>query len=346
MKKRKNLTKKTSHKSIIFIVIAFLTGTLTGLLILNLLPPEKRNSSLILRESGYEFINPLIDFDNVDFIKTKEAKDLEKQLSTYIKEQMEKEASVVDNVSLYYRDLNTGIWVGINEKEGYALASLTKVPVMIAHYKIAEKNPNHLKQEFTYTVDPNLYVSNNPLRIDDNREGENTLKEGETYTLDEFINQLIVYSDNTVLPFLLLDETYVTYLDKVFSDLGLPNPYMTDDENLITVKEYSAFFRVLYNSTYLNKEMSSKALELLSRVSFDDGLAKGLPKDIVLANKFGARKYTTEKGNIEQLHDCGIIYHPRKPYLLCIMTRGSRTTVQTRIISDLSSIVYSIVDKN
>lgn len=346
MEKRKNLPQKNSRKSIIFVVIAFLAGILIGLLVFNLLPPEKRDSSLVLRESGYEFINPLIDFDNVDFIKTKEAKDLEKELSTYIKDQMEKEASVVDKVSLYYRDLNSGIWIGVNEKEEYALASLTKVPIMIAHYKMAEKDSNHLKQEFTYTVNPELYISNNPVRIDDNREEEHSLKEGETYTLDDFLNQLIVYSDNTVLPFLLSDETSITYLDKVFSDLGLPNPYMTDDENLITVKEYSAFFRVLYNSTYLNKEMSSKALELLSKVSFDDGLAKGLPKDIVLANKFGARKYITEKGNIEQLHDCGIIYHPRKPYLLCVMTRGSRTTIQTRIISDLSSIIYNIVDKD
>jgi len=343
MKKKKKSSKRNKSTPTLLILGMFLLGFLIGLLLFNTLFPNKISPSLLLRESGYQYINPLIDFDNIDFIKTKEARNLERQLNNYVRAETEKNHDI-SKISIYYRDLNTGVWVGINEKEQFALASLTKVPVMIAHYKIAESNPEHLTQKFTYSTDSEDFLSYME-GIEDNRIEGYTLKEDKEYTLDDFISQVIKYSDNTMLPFLVTDE-YYDQIIKTYSDLGVNNPYTSEDENVVTVREYSSFFRILYNSTYLSKEMSSKALELLSQVSFDDGLAKGIPEDVVLANKFGERRYQTENGNIEQLHDCGIIYHRTKPYILCIMTRGAKLDSLRRAIVNISSIVYKIVDTN
>ena len=342
MSKKKNYSKK--NKPILYLLMfgIFLLGFFVGLILSHSLFPEKVHPSLLLRESGYEYINPLIDFDNIDFIKTKEAKDLEKQLNNLVRREIQDNHNI-SHISIYYRDLNTGVWIGINEKEKFALASLTKVPLMIAHFKIAETNPEHLKTKYVYNFDREKYL----WILDDNRIPEYSLTEGESYTIDEYIKQLIVYSDNTALIFLTENETMQgEQVDKIYSDLGLTNPYYGEDENRITAREYSSLFRILYNATYLNKEMSSKALELLSQVTYDNGLAKGIPENIVLANKFGERIYEEENGDIEQLHDCGIIYHPTKPYVLCVMTRGNSQPVLADTISHISSIVYNVVDSS
>jgi hypothetical protein len=42
----------------------------------------------------------------------------------------------------------------------------------------------------------------------------------------------------------------------------------------------------------------------------------------------------------KQLHDCGIVYLPGKPYLLCIMTRGQDFTNLTSTVKEISALVY------
>jgi beta-lactamase class A len=326
---------KTLHLLLFFgiLILSFLLGIFFSSLLLS--PDTNLNS--LHREGGYKYINPLIDFESVDFIKTEEAK----KLKDVLEERINNNNPTISKISVYYEDLNTGAWIGINEKETFALASLIKVPIMIAHYKIAETDPEHLKQNFVYSLDSQKDFEN----IDDNRTEGFSLKEGESYSIDEYINQLIIHSDNTALPFLLLGETnFLKEIDEIFSSLGLTNPYYTSDENAITVKDYATFFRILYNATYLNKEMSSKALELLTKVSYDEGLASGIPQNIMLANKYGLRTTETESGFIEQVHDCGIIYHPTKPYILCVMTRGEDWEILEESISEISYITYEVVN--
>ena len=317
-----------------------LLGIILGIITSYLLGINHSKSYSVLRGGGYEYINPLIDFDNIDFIKTKEQKALEENLINFIDNEKENNPKVRD-ISAYYKDLNSGAWIGINTEEKFAMASLGKVPLMISHYKIAERNPQHLEKSYVYDFVPEYHYG----LLEDNRTEGYSLEQGSSYTIDEYINQLIIYSDNTVIPTLRSDAAFQAEEYTVFSSLGLTNPRDTSDENFLTTKDYSTFFRILYNATYLNKEMSSKALELLSKVSYDDGLAKGIPEDIVLANKFGERTLETpEEGFVEQIHDCGIIYHPTRPYILCVMTRGSDQSELQKVISNISSIVYKTVD--
>jgi hypothetical protein len=70
-------------------------------------------------------------------------------------------------------------------------------------------------------------------------------------------------------------------------------------------------------------------------------LAAGLPKNLEISHKFGERQIgvTGEK----QLHDCGIIYVPSHPYLLCIMNRGNDFKKMADFIKNISSFVYQQV---
>jgi len=150
---------------------------------------------------------------------------------------------------------------------------------------------------------------------------------------------MIIYSDNQAYDLLLknidnrkLIETYNNL--GVDISLGFENP----NGNILSVKQYASFFRILFNASYLSKDMSEKALGLLSRVKFSQALVAGVPSNILVAHKFGERQYT-DTGE-KQLHDCGIIYLPNKPYLLCIMTRGKNIPIEENFVKQISSMVY------
>ena len=66
-----------------------------------------------------------------------------------------------------------------------------------------------------------------------------------------------------------------------------------------------------------------------------------LPNDIVVAHKFGERDL---EDNTKQLHDCGVVYYPQNPYLICIMTHGQSYKSLERIIQHISGKVYKEVD--
>ena len=135
--------------------------------------------------------------------------------------------------------------------------------------------------------------------------------------------------------------------EKTFSELDIPIPSQ-DPNYSLTAKEYASFFRILYNASYLSKKSSEEGLSLLSQSEFKDGIVSSLPKNIVVAHKFGEREEEGKDGKIiNQLHDCGIVYYPDYPYLLCVMTRGeSSLTDLSNIIKETSGIIFDEVSKD
>jgi len=167
-----------------------------------------------------------------------------------------------------------------------------------------------------------------------------TLEFGKEYTVEELIRRMIVYSDNGAAT-LLYAQLNADYLSSIYSDMGVEQPNIGRTENYMSVSEYAAFFRILYNASYLNRDMSEKALNLLSKSEYKNGLLAGVPADIVVSHKFGERIYD----NIFQLHDCGVIYHPKSPYILCLMTRGENFANLEGAIKDISKGVYDEIGK-
>jgi len=85
-------------------------------------------------------------------------------------------------------------------------------------------------------------------------------------------------------------------------------------------------------------------LEFLSQVEFKEGIVAGVPRDVVVSHKFGERG--TADSNTLQLHDCGIVYYPSNPYLLCVMTRGSDFEKLKEVIKTISATIYREIKKN
>ena len=72
---------------------------------------------------------------------------------------------------------------------------------------------------------------------------------------------------------------------------------------------------------------------------YDTQIKAGLPPEIKLVHKVG------HNAGCGDFHDCGIVYlpPPHKPYVLCVMSKGSTREEADRVISTISRQVYNFL---
>lgn len=263
--------------------------------------------------------------------------DLTDELAKYINGS--KKQGDAGEVSVYWRDLRTSRWMGVNEEKKYAPASMLKVALLISYLRVTEAQPQFLDRTVFYNGLPKTPQEREI-------EGESVLMPGRSYTIAELLQHMIIESDNDAKD-LLQQQLSSADRSTVFGDLGLVVPPLNESGDLFSPREYGIFFRVLYNATYLRPELSEAALNLLTKTLFKNGLQQGVPITIPVAHKFGRRLVTTEQNpmNRLQLHDCGIVYYPEHPYFLCVMTKGKEDIALQKIIADISRMVYEGVKK-
>lgn len=273
-----------------------------------------------------KFTNPLLECEVNSTVGEMEYKPSKSKITSYIAGELNKKT--ITHASVYYRDLNNGPWFGVNERENFSPASLLKLPVLIAYLKQAEKTPEILEKKLIYKK-VSAPVEQNFIPV-------SPLLDAKEYTIDELLEHMIIYSDNDAL-FVLEKNIENRAIDAVTKDLGIETATDTTPEDYMSVKSYASLLRVLYNASYLNKEMSEKSLSILTKSAFTKGIVSGVPADIAVAHKFGERELPD---GIKQLHDCGIVYLPRHPYLLCVMTRGTDYGQLETVITTISKNIY------
>ena len=283
-----------------------------------------------IRESntGYKFIKPLLAYKIPSANDEIKFQPLRNNVNNFIEKR--KANNELKDFSLFLLELDQGRWIGINENQKYSPASLMKVVIMMAYYKAAEQDSALLNQHIIYTKaidDLNVYPAT-----------PSKLQIGNSYSVDELIGDMIIDSDNGALS-LLDNNINIDFLQSVTDDLNIPN---FQDKYVISPRDYSFLFRILYNANYLNREMSEKALSTLAQTKFTDGLVAGLPDNITAAHKFGQDNDVNDQHQVTgiELHDCGIVYYEPSPYFLCIMTRGDDVNKLKNAIKEASALIY------
>ncbi len=326
------LHKKTIWFWFFSVLVTFFIGFKVATINLN----KTEQEEIIRKNFNYKYINPILEC-NPDISLNSKLTPIKESIESIINQEVSKKN--ITFASIYYRDLNNGPWFGINEKEYFSPASLVKVPILIAYLKKAEIDPSLLQKKLTVSDDPE--TGNNIQNI---KPSVATVVKQE-YTIEKLLEEMIIYSDNnaynTLAQNLTGDEIIKVYQDL---DVDISKAFQNPNGNIITVKNYASFFRILYNGSYLNNEMSEKALKLLNQVEYKDALVAGVPKDIIVSHKFGERKYLDT--NEIQFHDCGIVYFPKKPYLLCVMTKTTQNANKAiNFIKEISQVVYHSQNK-
>lgn len=316
-----------------FFIFGLVVGILFDKLFFNVKEISSNFYNVRLSDPKYKMISPVLLSGLSIQGDTQEFKTIENTLKLQTYDALNLPG--MENISIYFRNLKNGLWAGIGENIGYDPASLLKVPIMITWLKKEQDHPGTLAKWLIWTGSPD----------DNKREEFYTLHPGQSYTVENLITLMIEKSDNDAKD-LLLSNLDAQTLNTVFSDLNIKTWGDTaGTSKQISASMYSRFLRILYNSSYLNRDASEKALELLSSTNFNTGLVAGVPSNIPVAHKFGQYTDSDPTSPIE-LHDCGIIYYPKSPYLLCIMTRG-KTSIETleSIIKTVSETVYNTVSK-
>ena len=266
------------------ILCAFIAGgILSGIVIDRVWLGIRKKPQLVeKREGGYTFINPLLECDGgQEMIGDQEVRPFRRKIEAYIEDAMRKRRAY--QVSVYFRDLTNGPSFGVNENVRFAPASLLKVPLMIAYFKMAEARPRLLKEQLVYdgSIDRNRM---------ENFKAATAIEPGKRYTIGELIEMMIAYSDNNATD-LLLNRMDPGFLDRVYQDLGIIDPIARAGDDFIDMEEYTSCFRVLFNSSYLSRDLSERALRYLAQPDFPYGIRGSVPPGITVAQKYGERVF-------------------------------------------------------
>lgn len=325
-------------RNILIAVSIFVLGAVIGMVVrdtmIKVSKKQDKSGYVEQREGQHNYINPLLACDVADdMISNPELIPFKKKIEQFLNVRRDKYSAI--KVGVYYRELNDGYWFSIGDTEKFIPASMRKVPLMIALLKQAETETNLLDRLVRFDL-------SNDYNLNQNIKPSQTLVFGNRYAIKELIYRMIAYSDNNAFTFLtkIVDPIQ---LDKAYTTLRVLNPRAVQDDEFLSVQTYESFFRILYNASYLNRDASQWALDVLSKSEFRTGLVSGVPQEVKISHKFG-EKSDASSGTV-QLHDCGIIYYPRHPYLLCVMSKGPNFELLDDVIANISQITFAEVDR-
>lgn len=291
--------------------------------------PKDENSLASLSPQDYPLLSKRIFVENqndliINFVE------LRKKINNYTDTHKLTHGNANDPTlfGMYFEYLPSGISIGINEKTPFVAASLLKVPIIMGAYKYIESGK--LQEDTILTLqDKHLDPSFGSLW----KKGV-----GARISVSDAIKITLQQSDNTSNA-VLFDNIPSQTLDDVFNYLDIPNE-IDGKTPVVTPKNYSSILRSLYLSTYLSPEYSHKLLKQLTDTPFADKLRAGVPNDVVVAHKIGVHESTNSETSI--FTDCGIVFAPKRPYILCMMMRN--TEENTRIhMSEISRIIYEYI---
>lgn len=283
----------------------------------------------------YQFINPEFRCSKANAINKRNYATFKIDLVDYIKSK--NNSGEVNQVSVYFRDMKNGPTLGIDEYKDYSPASLLKVPLLLTYYKFEETHPGTLDIIVGFDVQKTSQDDLSQLIPT-----KDPIKPNTPYKISELLDHMIKYSDNQAYYVLVNYLNQIApnedLLKQTYLDLGIVAP---EDvlQQTISVKVYASIFTQLYNSSFFQKQISSEnSLTLLTQTDFNDGIQAGVPDNIKVAHKFGEREGFSN--GVRQLHDCGIVYYPKNPYLLCIMTQGKDLNNLKHVIKEISQKFY------
>ncbi len=323
---------------------AFGLGIFIGAGALGIFAPlqaDKTESATDSREGEFKFIRASFEPGKKPSGQSarKELKPFRYKVNALIEEKLKKDEAVA--ISFYFRDLVNGNRFGIGENDRFSPMSLLKLPLMMAYFKWAETNPVVLRRSLTYGGETKPEPEQKHIKP------LTELVPGQHYTVNDLIFRMIAYDDNASYSLLLANLPH-SRLDKIYKDLNVEyDPLKVKNEDSMSLSSFAGLYRVLFNASYLNEDMSEKALRYLSKSMFRDGMASGIPPGIEIACKHGERTVAVKGGQEDayQLHEIGIIYHPNRPFLLGIVARGDDFDRLKKAIRDITRLVYDEVDQ-
>lgn len=231
--------------------------------------------------------------------------------------------------SIYFEYLPTGTSIRVGAERREVAASLMKLPAAMSLYRASEQGRVDLdqtvtlKEEWLDSAYGDLY------------------KKGLGYslTLREATKIMLTDSDNTALKVVAYNiPPQPSQSENPFASLDIDIVQNSDLTISVSARSYASILKCLYFSCYNNKANSQELLEYLDESIFNSRLVAGVgDKSLPIAHKVG--NYTQDTQS-----DCGIVYIPKRNYILCIMLKAPDNPEGDKKIAEISRIVYEFMN--
>lgn len=228
------------------------------------------------------------------------------------------------NISIYFEFLNTGANIAVNKDLTFWPASLMKIPVAMAVMKKVEDGEWKLENELVLFNDDK-----------DSRFGElykNPV--GTRFTIERLLEEMLINSDNTARTIFMRNLESVE-IDAVLEHLGIEGIF--DENDKVSAKRYSIFWRALFTASYLSPEHSQKLLEILNKASATQYVKSGLPENVDFSHKIGVSD--------DIYSDSGIVYAPSRPYVLTVMMQEKDEEKAEELMKEISIKSYKYISE-
>ena len=229
------------------------------------------------------------------------------------------------DVGVYFKTLDGSCEWASQADDSFHAASTMKIPVLIELFhqikqgklKLDDRLP--IKNEFHSIVDGSLYT----LSAADDSEAELYKGEGQTRTLRELSNLMIIVSSNFATN-LLVEKLGVENIRATVHDLGADGMKVlrgVEDgkafekglNNTTTARGLGILLQAIATGKTVDAASSQEMLAILERQKFNEGIPAGLPAGIRVAHK---------TGEITKIHHDAAIVFADRPFVLVILVRG------------------------
>jgi len=122
---------------------------------------------------------------------------------------------------------------------------------------------------------------------------------------------------------------------KTIEELDINLIATNTSQTMLGAQAYSSMLKCLYLSCVNTYKDSQQILEWMSESNSPPRLRAVLPENVKVAHKYGTSGGASES-------DCGIVYIPKRPYIICVMVASDADTANN-VIQEVSKKVYNYI---
>jgi len=224
--------------------------------------------------------------------------------------------------SIYFKDLESGKELGIDENQINTAASVNKVPIVAALYLLAKEGKIDLDDRVTIQESDVQDYGTGSIRYQEMPQ---------TYSLRNLAKLALKESDNTaahVIEIKVGEEN----VQKLVDSWGLKQTNMV--ENKTSARDMNIIFEKIYKGEIADAANTKELLDFMTDTDFEDRIPKDLPSNTIVYHKTG-----DEEGYV---HDVGIIKTEKGTYFLGILTSdvGGQEEKTKSTIAEISKKIF------
>jgi beta-lactamase class A len=208
--------------------------------------------------------------------------------------------------SVVVHNLQDGRYAARDESRSYYAASTFKAAVLLEAYRQKDAGAIDFKKE---VVVAKKYAANDLGTLE-----YLEIKVGDRVTIADAVRGMIIVSD-TPLANLLIEELGSNNVDATLRGTGATVMTVNDRGLPTTALDLTQLMTAIVAGHGVSADSRDEMLALLAQEWFRDGIAAGVPEGTKLAHKSGRFDDAT--------HDSAIVWGPKGPYVITVMTDGS-----------------------